>query len=347
MELAVWVFGVFDMTMFSAENTYKHLFCGGFSEGFGVMSSQVQGYDSCSEACLGSDRLVGPLMAEDQSRTGSINEAGSSSKDVQQEKDEGWLQLSIGGYTGRENKKDRADQSSRIDGHLPVELELLPSSSGSTSKIRPLAAPMLNVSEFATPRPVMNFSTATDHGTLFFLQQPGTSSTFPYHQEINWAYRPIPINITSPSTSLMAPGGSYFPRPFQVHPGIDIPGPNLDFRVIQPPRRPHSGIWFILQASQNQAKEPYLPQISKSYLRIKDGRMTIRLVKKYLVDKLRLENESEIEIRCKGQELLPLLTLQHVRDNIWSQRDFVTLLPHSSSATDHIMVLFYGRSSSN
>ncbi|KAL2519752.1 RING finger protein [Abeliophyllum distichum] len=342
------------MTMFSAENIFKHQFCGNYSEGFGVMSSQVQGYDSCSEPCLGSDRLVGPLMAEDQSRTGSVNEEGSSSKDVQQEKDEGWLQLSIGGYTGghrRENNRDQADQSSRIlGGPGLVELELLPTSSGNTSQIRPLA-PMLNVPEFAAPRPVMNFSTASDHGTLVFLQHPGTSSTFPYHQEINWAYRPIPINITSPSTSstsLMAPG-SYFPRgPLQVHPGIDIPGPSLDFRVIQPPRRPHSGIWFILEASQNQAKEPFLPQISKSYLRIKDGRMTIRLVKKYLVNKLRLENESEIEITCKGQELLPFLTLQHVRDNIWSQRDFVTLLPNSSSATaDHIMVLFYGRSASN
>ncbi|CAA2957704.1 Hypothetical predicted protein [Olea europaea subsp. europaea] len=280
---------------------------------------------------------------------GSINEAGSSSKDVQQEKDEEWLQLSIGGNTGREKKKDQADQSSLIGVPRPVELELLPNTSGSASQIRPLAAPILNVSEFAAPRPAMNFSTSTDHGTLFFLQHPGTSSTFPYHQEINWAYRPIPINITPPYTSspsLMAPG-SYFPRQFQVHPGIDIPGPSLDFRVIQSPRRPQSGIWFALQASQNQAKEPFLPQIPKSYLRIKDGRMTIRLVKKYLVNKLRLENESEVEITCKGQELLPFLTLQHVRDHIWSQRDFVTLLPQTSSAADHVMVLFYGRGAYN
>ncbi|KAG8365817.1 hypothetical protein BUALT_Bualt17G0011300 [Buddleja alternifolia] len=109
-------------------------------------------------------------------------------------------------------------------------------------------------------------------------------------------------------------------------------------------------------------KELILPQISKSYLRIKDGRMTIRLVIKYLVNKLTLENESEvfasfrvggcifqIEIRCKGQKLLPFLTLQHVRDNIWSSsptRDFVTLLPNSST-TDHIMVLHYARTTSN
>ncbi|KAL1565354.1 protein LAX PANICLE 2-like isoform X1 [Salvia divinorum] len=95
-----------------------------------------------------------------------------------------------------------------------------------------------------------------------------------------------------------APPPSYFARP--------------DFRVVAPPRRPHSGVWFMLQASHNQKREPFLPQISKSYLRIKDGRMTIRVVIKYLVNKLSLENESEIEIRCKGQRLSPMLTLQHV-----------------------------------
>ncbi|VVB14341.1 unnamed protein product [Arabis nemorensis] len=39
--------------------------------------------------------------------------------------------------------------------------------------------------------------------------------------------------------------------------------------------------------------EPFLPQIPKSYLRIKDGKMTVRLLMKYLVNKLRLEHESQ------------------------------------------------------
>nr|GMD79255.1 E3 ubiquitin protein ligase drip2 [Ipomoea batatas] len=133
---------------------------------------------------------------------------------------------------------------------------------------------------------------------------------------------------------------------------------SLEFRVIDPPRRPLSGIWFSLQASQNQAKEPFLPQISKSYLRIKDGSMTIRLVLKYLVNKLQLDNESEIEIRCRGQELAPSLTLQHVRDEIWMNNSnnnnehppLFTLLPHpSTSATTnhHVMLLLYARKSSS
>ncbi|XP_062110722.1 protein LAX PANICLE 2 [Humulus lupulus] len=191
-----------------------------------------------------------------------------------------------------------------------------------------------------------------------------------HHQQeaINWGFRPNLIqypsssqlhntnnnsNImaASPSCSsslMMMPqlGSSYFGRQFQLQqpPVVEAAaGPSLDFRVTNPPKRPHSGIWFMLQASQNQAKEPFLPQISKSFLRIRDGSMTVGLLIKYLVNKLRLDSESEIEIRCRGQQVLPMLTLQQVRDNIWGPT-VTTLLPDSSSSTtDHLMVLHYAR----
>ncbi|KAH6837832.1 RING finger protein [Perilla frutescens var. hirtella] len=150
--------------------------------------------------------------------------------------------------------------------------------STSHSQIRPLP-------EFRPPRPpVSNF------GASFFLQNPISN------HEINWAFRPIPISIAAvavPSSS--SSSASYFPQPFQLYAGAEMaPPPGTAARVIQPPRRPHSGLWFMLQASQTQENEPFLPQISKSYLRIKDGRMTVRLVIKYLVNKLNLENESEL-----------------------------------------------------
>uniref|UniRef100_A0A803QY50 Uncharacterized protein n=1 Tax=Cannabis sativa TaxID=3483 RepID=A0A803QY50_CANSA len=52
----------------------------------------------------------------------------------------------------------------------------------------------------------------------------------------------------------------------------------------------------------------------------------------------------QIEIRCRGQQVLPMLTLQQVRDNIWGPT-VTTLLPDSSSSstTDHLMVLHYAR----
>ncbi|KAL7241337.1 hypothetical protein ACSBR2_006874 [Camellia fascicularis] len=322
------------MTMFPAQNLskqYRHSGYGGgdsgsYSESFGVMS-RLQGYECCSEACSGSDLVVCP-MAEDES--------GSSSKNIQDDRDEGWLQLGIGGGGSHENKLDQVDPTTSRVGL--IELDLLPS--GSSQQVR--SSPP----EFRVP-------SATNYGTSLFLQHPGTSSAFSHHQKVNWGFRPISQNMmvassSSPfaSTSSLMPPESYFARPFQLHSGVDVAGPSLGFRIIDPPRRPHSGIWFMLQASQNQAKEPILPQIPKSYLRIKDGRMTVRLLMKYLVNKLRLDCESEIEITCRGQELLPFLTLQHVRDSIWrSPRDAVTLLADSSSSTtDHVMVLHYARS---
>ncbi|XVE92676.1 hypothetical protein REPUB_Repub01dG0120200 [Reevesia pubescens] len=344
------------MTMVPVENLSKqhHLphghdgsfygYCGSsYTESFGLMS-RVQGYDYHSEACIVSDLGANP-MAEDESRSNSLNEAGSSSKDnnQEQERDEGWLQLSIGGGQATRydnNKHDQGDPMARRGGL--IELDLLPG--GSSQQARPLA-PIFHLPDFRTPpRPPLMHSFSS---SLFFQHQQGSSSTFPHHGEIGWAFRPIAQNIaaapSSSSSSSLVPLGSYFARPFQVQPGMDVAGPSSDVRIIDPPRRPHSGIWFMLQASQNQAKEPFLPQIPKSHLRIKDGKMTVRLLMKYLVNKLSLDSESEIEIRCRGQQLLPFLTLQHVRDQIWSSRDAVTLLPDTSTA-DHVMVLHYGRS---
>ncbi|KAL8121445.1 uncharacterized protein LOC141661761 [Apium graveolens] len=202
--------------------------------------------------------------------------------------------------------------------------------------------------------------------TNLFLQHyyppppTATSSHYPlnhnYHnqqqvgnyQEYNPHWPTFRCSSASASSSFMPPVPSYFSRlPFQIHgasaaSGVDASHhlPRFDFRVVDPPRRPHSGIWFTLQASQIQAKQPFLPQIPKSYLRIKERQMTIRVIIKYLVNKLRLDSEAEIEIRCKGQQLLPYLTLQHIRDSIWNPGD-------QSSSSDHLhhhlMVLHYGR----
>ncbi|KAJ8773581.1 hypothetical protein K2173_005827 [Erythroxylum novogranatense] len=347
--------------------------CGGYGgcvgsyadeESVGLMN-RLEGYEYCdniSEASLGSDLVANP-MAEDESRTNSLNESGSSSKDVvQEEKDEGWLQLRIGGQdtTSREDSKQHQghqilDQTPRGEAGGLIELDLLTRSSSSLHP-RTFSSPIFPVPEFtALPRPFTNIpsSCPTSFSTSLLFQHQqlhGSSSNTtynpPHHQEVNWAFRPMPYNVlaaTSSSSSLM-PLGTYFSRPLhQVYGRIDVAGPTSDFKVVDPPRRSHSGIWFMLQASQYHAKEPFLPQISRSYLKIKDGRITVRLLTKYLANKLRLDSESEVEITCRGQQLLPFLTLQHVRDNIWSPRDAITSLPHSSTI-DHVMVLHYGRS---
>ncbi|XP_039132916.1 protein LAX PANICLE 2-like [Dioscorea cayenensis subsp. rotundata] len=114
-------------------------------------------------------------------------------------------------------------------------------------------------------------------------------------------------------------------------------------KIVNPPRRPQAGVWFILQTKQNQGREPFLPQIPKSYLRIKDGRMTVRLLKKYLVNKLGLEDESQVEITCRGQELMHSWTLQYVRDNVWFSGETMTVFLPESPVADQVMTLQYGR----
>ncbi|XP_072950397.1 uncharacterized protein [Typha angustifolia] len=146
--------------------------------------------------------------------------------------------------------------------------------------------------------------------------------------------RDMPWAIWNPNLFIGSSSAAAVPRQF------------ADVRVVIPPPRPQTGVWFVLQAAQIQGRKPFLPQIPKNYLRIKDGRLTVRLLIKYLVNKLGLEDESQVELTCKGQLLLPFLTLQHVRDSIWSSTEAVASLPDSSAAADHVMTLHYGRSAS-
>jgi len=118
------------------------------------------------------------------------------------------------------------------------------------------------------------------------------TSTFGHQEMMNWAFGPLlppSIPIMPPSSSFThlppppppsssssssssqtchssfrPPLGSYFPTPFHHFPsssssGFDQydvagagPSSDVTVRVVDPPRRPHSGIWFMLQASQNQ-----------------------------------------------------------------------------------------------
>jgi hypothetical protein len=112
------------------------------------------------------------------------------------------------------------------------------------------------------------------------------------HQHLvphNWAFGPLQLphsmaimhsstsyipslSSSSQSCSSLRPslGPNYYPQYHHASPfyfpsssssssgfdQFDVAGPSssshIAFRVVDPPRRPHSGIWFMLQASQNQ-----------------------------------------------------------------------------------------------
>ncbi|KAK9675331.1 hypothetical protein RND81_11G000900 [Saponaria officinalis] len=91
-------------------------------------------------------------------------------------------------------------------------------------------------------------------------------------------------------------GSSTHPPIPTNNPFISPPSPFFsDFKLIQPrPRPPPPPIWFMLQPSLHQCTQPFLPPLSKCFLRIKDGRMTVGLVMKYLATKLGLHTESQV-----------------------------------------------------
>ncbi|GLT42372.1 hypothetical protein SLA2020_164210 [Shorea laevis] len=108
-------------------------------------------------------------------------------------------------------------------------------------------------------------------------------------------------------------------------------------------------VWFSLKASEDQEGNAPLPQIPANYLRIKDGNMPVSFIQKYLMKKLDLTNEAEVEIKCMGQPVVPTLQLYNLIDS-WlqtmskSQRVPVTV---GSSAKDFVMVLAYARKAPN
>ncbi|XP_024522357.1 E3 ubiquitin protein ligase DRIP2 isoform X1 [Selaginella moellendorffii] len=125
-------------------------------------------------------------------------------------------------------------------------------------------------------------------------------------------------------------------------------GGGFKCQTLPSPSTQSNGLWFTLTTT-NQGEEG-LPQIKSPYLRIKyqhssDGKVPVSFVKKYLVRKLDLKSESEVEITCKGQPVVSSLPLESVR-KIWLTKDQLSSTSEdraSALGKDFLMVLSYGR----
>uniref|UniRef100_A0A1J3J689 E3 ubiquitin protein ligase DRIP2 n=1 Tax=Noccaea caerulescens TaxID=107243 RepID=A0A1J3J689_NOCCA len=113
----------------------------------------------------------------------------------------------------------------------------------------------------------------------------------------------------------------------------------------QKQERRNGPVWFSLVASNNQEGETSLPQIPANYLRIRDGSIPVSYIQKYLMRKLDLKSETEVEISCMGEPVIPTLQL-HSLVELWLQ----TTSKHQrvaasigSSAKEFVMVLVYAR----
>ncbi|XP_057470930.1 E3 ubiquitin protein ligase DRIP2-like [Actinidia eriantha] len=104
-------------------------------------------------------------------------------------------------------------------------------------------------------------------------------------------------------------------------------------------------IWLSLIASDSQEGNAPLPQIPSYYLMLKNPDLPVSSIQKYIVQKLDLDNEAEVEITLQGQPLLPTLQLGKLVD-LWlkgapkSERIDATA---GNSAENCVMVLRYSR----
>ncbi|CAH9093673.1 unnamed protein product [Cuscuta europaea] len=105
-----------------------------------------------------------------------------------------------------------------------------------------------------------------------------------------------------------------------------------------------SPIWFSLVASEDQEGGEPLPQIYASFLSVKDGNIPVSFIQKYLMRKLDLASEYEVEIRCMGKPIVPTLQLKNLLE-MWLQMTSAERVSVSigSSAKDFVMVLDYAR----
>ncbi|KAJ6412237.1 hypothetical protein OIU84_005320 [Salix udensis] len=104
-------------------------------------------------------------------------------------------------------------------------------------------------------------------------------------------------------------------------------------------------VWFSLLASEEQEGDAPLPQIPSSYLRLKDGNVPVSFIQKYLMKKLDLNSEAEVEIRCMGRPVIPTLLLCNLVEQWLQTAPKPEQVPVSAgcSAKDFVMVLAYAR----
>ncbi|KAF0914676.1 hypothetical protein E2562_031137 [Oryza meyeriana var. granulata] len=105
-----------------------------------------------------------------------------------------------------------------------------------------------------------------------------------------------------------------------------------------------SPIWFSLVPSPDQKEDPKLPQLPTNYLRIKNGNLQASLIQRYIMNKLDLASEAEVEITCNGEAISPSTTLQGLLE-LWLKSSPAEQVQASlgAQAKEFVMVVGYRR----
>ncbi|XP_066385886.1 E3 ubiquitin protein ligase DRIP2-like [Miscanthus floridulus] len=112
-----------------------------------------------------------------------------------------------------------------------------------------------------------------------------------------------------------------------------------------PNKRRLQALWFYLLAAFDQKGQPPLPQIPSKFLRIKDVNLPASFIQKYLVQKLNLPSEAEVEILCGGRPVNPGIPLHDLAD-YWIDKRPKGRVRSSvgTPAAEFVLKVFYARS---
>ncbi|KAF8659444.1 hypothetical protein HU200_058474 [Digitaria exilis] len=110
-------------------------------------------------------------------------------------------------------------------------------------------------------------------------------------------------------------------------------------------KRKLQALWFYLVAAFDQKGQPPLPQVESKFLRIKDVDLPASFIQKYLLQKLNLSSEAEVDILCGGKPVSPGMTLHDLAD-CWLDKGQKGRVRSSvgTPAAGFVAKVFYGRS---
>lgn len=154
-----------------------------------------------------------------------------------------------------------------------------------------------------------------------------------FSQDLNFPAEPVPAVSSNP-----VPAVSRSPVPAVSSSPVPAVSSSQSNERITP-------IWFSLVASEEKDVRARLPQMPSCYLRVKDVNLPVSFIKKYIMKKLDLASEAEVEISLKGKPLSSSLQLKQVAE-MWLETVPKSETIHSfvgDSAREFVMVLSYGR----
>ncbi|KAK7282373.1 hypothetical protein RIF29_11082 [Crotalaria pallida] len=104
-------------------------------------------------------------------------------------------------------------------------------------------------------------------------------------------------------------------------------------------------IWIAVKASENQEGVPLPPITPTCYMKIKGGNLKISGIRKYVQNKLGLESEEEIEIKCMNETLPLTMEIRDVYQSWLNSKSWneIIVATDGSSAEDFVMIINYGR----